>query len=208
MCRVDIEHRESKSSVWKGNGNRKRDLQVTGLSINENKTENGTGASRSGSCTVKQCGQTGFSSTNSVGNWEAQKAHSQQMPRTDAPQRFLLEVLYSNPFLGLLIFASQVISTSRLYLRSGYALVNAVPDNRWRVMVTISTAFRQDCAWWRKLMWKSEYCGMHLDKWAVSGRWLCGLGCLHWGYTWFLQKWAVFQSHGQNATILEWELVS
>ena len=71
-------------------------------------------------------------------------------------------------FLGLLVFASQVIFGSRLYLRSGYALVNAVPDSRKHAMVTISDAFRQDCAWWRRMMLKPEYCGTILNKWTAS----------------------------------------
>jgi hypothetical protein len=73
-------------------------------------------------------------------------------------------------FLGLLVFASQVIFASRLYLRSGYALVNAIPDsgrNKYG-MVTMSDAFRKDCAWWRKMMLKPEYCRTILNKWTAS----------------------------------------
>jgi len=109
--------------------------------------------------------------------------------------------------LGLLVFASQVIFASRLYLRSGYALVNAVPDSRKHAMVTISAAFRQDCAWWRKLMLKSEYCGMILDKWTVSDSFVAWDASM-WGMGGITATTCSFQSHGQTANLLEWQIVT
>ena len=88
-------------------------------------------------------------------------------------------------FAGLLIFCSQVLPGSKMYVRSAYILIGSHDKHD---IVHLSQQFKMDCAWWRKLMLQRGYCGMLLDRYVISTSFLA----------WDASDWGMGGFYAQN----------
>ena len=87
-------------------------------------------------------------------------------------------------FGGLLVFCSQVIFGSKLYLRSIYALTGSRSMHEW---TSLSKTFRQDCAWWRTMVQLSGLCGTVMTRFPLSPYFISWDASTSWGIGAFFQ---------------------